>query len=211
MRRIILSTVIIAAVLAVALTASDSGSTAHDPQAEHIAQVAAAGGVIDSILPIEEHLRRFRSTISDMPDTLRDGSASFDALVERWSTAIEQHDTAALNAMVIDRAEFAYLYYPTSQLARPPYEAPPELLWGQILTGSDDGARKALKRFGGRQLTIRNVRCAKSPHVEGANRLYMDCRATVAAGADTLQNVRMFGTILERDGRFKFIGHGNSL
>jgi hypothetical protein len=211
MRRVILSTVIIAALLAVAVTASDSGFTAPDPQAEHIAAVAAAGGVVDSILPVEEHLRRFRSTIPDTADTLRHGSASFDALVARWVVAIEQHDTAALNAMVISRAEFAWLYYPTSELAKLPYEAPPELVWGQILTGSDDGVRKALRRFGGRRLSIRDVRCARSPQVEGTNRLYMDCRTTVMTVADTLKNVRMFGTILERDGRFKFIGHGNSL
>ena len=35
--------------------------------------------------------------------------------------------------------------------------------------------------------------------------------SVVPTGTDTLRNVRMFGTVIERDSRFKFIGHSNSL
>ena len=193
------------------MTVSDGDSVAVDAQSAHVAAVVAAGGIVDSIHPIDEHVRRFQGTVTERPDTLRHASDSFEALVQQWVVAVQQYDTAALNAMVLDRSEFAWLYYPTSQLSKPPYEAPPEFLWGQILTSSDDGARKALRKFGGRSFALTSVRCAANPSVEGNNRLHSDCRGTLLTGTDTLRNVRMFGTILERSGRFKFIGHANSL
>jgi hypothetical protein len=43
---------------------------------------------------------------------------------------------------------------------------------------------------------------------EGENRLHERCEVRVnAAGTPT----RLFGTILERDGRFKFLGYANPL
>ena len=125
-----------------------------DSQAAHIRDVVAAGGVVDSILPIDEQLRRFRADLREQPDTLRHASASIDALVRRWGNAVATRDTADLNAMTLDRAEFAWLYYPGSKLSKPPYEAPPQLLWGQIMSNSNSGAQQLLARFGGARFAI---------------------------------------------------------
>ena len=211
MRWILAALVPVVAVLAVVMTVGDGDPVAVDAQSAHVAAVVAAGGIVDSIHPVDEHVRRFQGTVTERPDTLRRASDSFDALIQRWVVAVQHYDTTALNAMALDRPEFAWLYYPTSHLSKPPYEAPPELLWGQILTSSDDGARKALRKFGGRSFALTSVRCAAESSVEGNNRLHSDCRGTVVTGTDTLRNVRMFGTVIERDSRFKFIGHSNSL
>ena len=183
--------------------------TAADSQAAHIQAVVAAGGVVDSILPIAEHLRRFRAGLPET-DALRGASASVTALVGRWASAVSRHDTADLNAMVVDRAEFAWLYYPGSKLSQPPYEAPPELLWAQFLINSDDGARRLLKRFGGAALVVKSVSCP-SIETEGQNRLHERCVVRVKAGDVITGPSQLFGTILERDGRFKFVGFANRL
>lgn len=183
--------------------------TAADSQAAHVADVVAAGGVVDSILPIAEHLHRFRASIP-APDTLRHASASVDALVARWAEAISTRDTAALNRMILDRAEFAWLYYPDSRMSKPPYEAPPELLWGQILASSDQGARRLLERHAGRPLVVHSVRCPAGAE-EGANRIREGCTVRLRAGDTLLPEAAYFGSIIERDGRFKFIGLANRL
>lgn len=182
-----------------------------DSQAAHVAEVVAAGGVVDSILPIAEQLRRFRADVADHPDTLRHASPSIDALAKRLAKAIASRDTAALVAMTIDRAEFAWLYYPGSKLSKPPYEAPPQLLWGQLLASSDEGARKLLDRLGGKKLTIDAVTCPTPSDTTEVSVVYSEChvRARVA-GAKAADN-RLFGSIVEHQGRFKFLGYANSL
>lgn len=184
--------------------------TAADSQAAHIAEVVAAGGTVDSILPIDEQLRRFREGLQPV-DTLRQASPSQDALVRRFLAALTSRDTAALNALVIDRAEFAYLYYPGSALSLPPYEAPPQLLWGQILASSNEGVAKALTRVDGAAISLEDIRCPAPPVAEGGNRLHQNCEIRIRIGRRPSETGRWFGTIVERDGRFKLLGLANAL
>jgi len=181
-----------------------------DEQQQHIQDVVAAGGVVDSIFPIAVHLERFRKGAGDNPDTLRNASASVDALVQRWVTAITSSDTAQLNKLIISRAEFAWLYYPESKMSQPPYEAPPELLWGQLLASSDEGARAVLKAFGGQAIKLKTVRCP-TVVTEGPNRLHEGCVLTLDLKGATQPEGAYFGTILERNGRFKFVGYTNRM
>ncbi|MBA3918260.1 MAG: hypothetical protein C0516_06715 [Gemmatimonas sp.] len=189
---------------------NDSARTAADSQAAHVAEVAAAGGVVDSILPMAEQLRRFREGMT-APDGLRSAEGSRDALAARWLRAIAESDTTTLNALLLDRAEFAYLYFPSSPMATPPYEAPPQLLWGQILASSNDGLPKMLRRFAGKSLSAPTLSCPDSGVVEGENRTWSRCELSFRVnGAETVRG-RFFGTIVERGGRFKFLGYANEL
>jgi hypothetical protein len=77
-----------------------------------------AGYVVDSILPPEEALRRFRAGM-DAPRAL-DGPRTRDELVRRFISAVHTRNAAALRALAITRAEFGYLVYPESKLSRPP-------------------------------------------------------------------------------------------
>ena len=185
-------------------------STPADDQAAHVADVAATGGVVDSILPIAEHLRRFRAGL-DSTDTLTFASPSRDALVARWANAIAARDTTDLNAMLLSRAEFAWLYYPESPMSKPPYEAPPELLWGQLLASSNKGVSSLVNRFGGSAAKAAGLRCPAVPESLGANLLHAKCEVRLAAPSrDAVQGI-LFGTIIERGGRFKFVGLSTSL
>ena len=181
-----------------------------DEQAQHVAEVVAAGGVVDSILPIAEHVRRFRVGLP-ITDTLQHASASRDALVSRWAAAIAVNDTVDLNAMIMNRAEFAWLYYADSPMSKPPYEAPPELLWGQLLASSNKGATQLVNRFGGSRVTASRLRCPTPPDTQGSNVLYNKCEVRLTApGKPTVEGI-LFGTILERGGRFKFVGLSTDL
>jgi len=188
----------------------DQPRTAADSQAAHVAEVAAAGGVVDSILPMEEQLRRFREGMTP-PDTFRHAAATRDALVAQWLRAIAESDTATLNRLVLDRAEFAYLYFPSSPMIAPPYEAPPQLLWGQILASSNDGLPKMLRRFAGKRLSDPSLACPDSGVVEGENRTWSRCELSFRVNGAESARGRFFGTIVERAGRFKFLGYANEL
>lgn len=170
---------------------------------------AAQPAVVDSILPPEEALRRFREGLPTA-DRLAGGADSRDALVRRFIGAVEAQDTAALREMVVTRAEFAHLVYPTSRYTRPPMQQDPALVWLQMQLNSEKGVVRLLRRHGGAETEFRGYACEEQPTTEGENRLWERCTVQLAAdGGDV--TLRWFGSIIERDGHFKLMSYANGL
>lgn len=169
------------------------------------------GYVVDSILPLEESVRRFRIGLPSAPAQLRNAAASRAQLVAAFVKAIERSDSTALGKLAIDRAEFAYLIYPESPYTRPPYAQPPGLVWMTIQNPSFTGARRLLERFGGKRLGVRSVECPLQPERQGVNRLWAGCTLLVSMDGAAPVRRRLFGTIIERAGRFKFVSYRNDL
>lgn len=179
-------------------------------QAAHVQEVVASGGVVDSLLPIAEHLRRFRAELP-VVNSLQQASPSLDLLVARLARAVSANDSADLNAMVLNRQEFAYLYYPDAPMSKPPYEAPPELLWGQILASSDKGARQLVNRLGGSTITISTLHCPTPPDTVGKNLVHSRCEVRFSTPGNPPLEGNLFGSVIERDGRFKFMSLANRI
>ena len=170
-----------------------------------------AGGVIDSIIPVEEALRRFRADMPEQPTELQNASRSRARLVERFVLALEARDTSALRAMALSRAEFAYLYYPFTQYTHKPYELAPALLWFLMQENSNKGIARALRRYGGKPLGYLDVKCRPEPKREGANMLWDACVLRLRGAAGDTVSRRMFGSIIERDGRYKLVSYATDL
>lgn len=165
--------------------------------------------VIDSVLPIGVALESFRSGLS-RPAGLSGGFGSREALVRAFVAALEATDTSALRRMVLGKAEFAWLYYPSSHLSRPPYELPPELLWFQMQGQSDKGASLLLSDRAGIDVGYLGHDCA-SERREGENRVHGHCVLRRATAAGDTVGERLFGLVMERNGRFKFVSYANKL
>jgi hypothetical protein len=144
------------------------------------------------------------------PSGLTGGSKSREELVRGFVAALEASDTAALRRMVLHRDEFAWLYYPSSRLSRPPYQLPAELLWFQMQGESEKGASLLLSDRAGTALGYIGHDCA-SERREGENRIHGHCvlRRVTAVG-DTVGE-RLFGLVMERGGTFKFVSYANKL
>ena len=174
------------------------------------ADLPESGRVVDSILPREEALRRFREGLAPV-DSLAGGAGSRDELVAAFVRAIAAADTAAIARMAVSRAEFAYLYYPTAVEGKPPYDLEPGLMWFTLYERSNEGARKrpeALRRppDAPARLRLRQRRAPRGPEHD----LRAVRRALEDEAGDTV-SVRLFSKILERDGRFKFLSYANPL
>ena len=180
--------------------------------AAHAAPVRqATGGVIDSALPPGEALRRFRADLREHPTVLTEAARSRDGLVQRFVRALEARDTAALRGMALSRAEFAYLYYPSSRFSTEPYQLPPQTLWSLLQGNSEKGAQRALERRAGHPLRYVDYRCEPEPERQGENRVWNECTVRrVATPGDTVSE-RLFGSIVERGGRYKFVSYANRL
>lgn len=168
------------------------------------------GYVVDSLIPIGEALRRFRAGVPEM-HALTGGAPSRDELVARFVRAVERADTAALRRMELTRAEFAYLLYPSSPFTRRPFRQQPEVAWLLQRTAGDAGLGGLLRNLAGRPLDFGGYECALAPVVEGENRLWRRCRVSYRTAAGSAAAGSLFGVIVERAGRFKFVNYANDL
>lgn len=169
-------------------------------------------GVVDSIFPVEEEIRRFKAARNNASATeLKDASESRDALVARFMRALETRDSADVRAMVLDAAEFIDLYYPTSIHSHPPYKQSPELTWFLLQQNSEKGIKRALDRYGGIPPHFESYTCNSQPKLEQANRLWEQCTVRWAPAPGVPSPLRIFGSIIERDGRLKFVSYANDL
>lgn len=172
------------------------------------ADSAAPVRVIDSILPMDTMIARFRAGLAD-PGTFDSGAApSRDALVRRFLDALARRDSTALDAMVLNRAEFAWIYFPHHAYVAPPYELPPQTFWMLIRGNSDKGRTRLLQRLGGTTVPLENYECRPSTMIRAPLREWEACRIrTIVGGAP--QELVLFGSIVEHQGRYKFASFAN--
>jgi hypothetical protein len=171
---------------------------------------ASARRVVDSALPREEALRRFREKLPRV-DSLAGGAKSRDALVSAYLHALAAADTAALVRLAVSRAEFAWLYYPTTPMGKPPYDLEPGLMWFLHAERSDRGLTKALQLYGGKPVSLVDYDCGDKASHEGENIVYGPCTVRWRTAEGDTVAVRLFNQILERDKRFKILSYGNRL
>jgi hypothetical protein len=171
---------------------------------------AQPGYIVDSILPVEEEVRRFRAAVGGEPAArLQHGATSRAQLLELFAAAVASRDTVALHRLAVSPREFIDLIYPESPYTKPPYRQAPGLVWSQMQLPSESGLRRLLERHGGRAFRVARLACAVPPEVQGANRLHAKCTVRFASGEEALREGQLFGTIIERQGRFKFVSYAN--
>jgi hypothetical protein len=170
----------------------------------------AERGIVDSVVPMDTALARFREGMTE-PVGLSGGAPSREALVREFLRAVAETDTAAVRQLILTRAEFAWLYYPTAHLAQPPNDLPPDILWMMIRGESERGIGKALGVLSGRPSGYLDHACDPTlARTEGDNRIHAGCVVRRIQDGDTLPE-RLFGLIVERDGVFKFLSYANRL
>ena len=160
--------------------------------------------VIDSILPVEEEVRRFRANVPDVPAHLTGGASSRDALVRRWVKAVESRDSTALRDMLMSAAEYITFFYPESPYTKPPYRQSPSVRWGLITNASVKGSSRVWERHAGQPMGFTGYRCDQEPTEMGKNRIWTNCAVELKTGP-----IALFGPIIERDGQFKFVTYGS--
>ncbi|HWA56082.1 MAG TPA: hypothetical protein VG692_02455 [Gemmatimonadales bacterium] len=142
---------------------------------------------------------------------LEGGAASREALVRDFVTALEARDTTTLLSLLITRAEFGRLYYPTNPQAHPPYDLAPGLYWFMVSQHSAKGLGRALELLGGTALRYAGHSCDSTVSHEGENTVYGPCTVRLVQAAGDTSEGRLFSLLLERHGRWKFVSYANKL
>lgn len=169
---------------------------------------AAPAGPVDSIRPPEEALAAFRAGMAPV-DSFSGGAPSLDSLVAGFARALEESDTAAIRDLVLSRAEYAYLYFPSLQRMNPGLNMQPEVMW--LLHGQDSlkGITRVMRRLAGGQARFGAYACEDAPQVEGENRYWHRCTVEVIAPDADSSRIQLFGSVVERGGRYKFVSYAN--
>jgi hypothetical protein len=168
------------------------------------------GYVVDSILPVEEELRRFRVAVGGSEVTaLQNAAPSRDSLVKTFIHALAVSDSVGLKNILLNAREFALLVYPETQYTKPPYTQAPALVWNQIQNPAASGFTRLVRRLGGKKLQYEGYECSSKPDRQGKNVLWTKCMVRAAEPNEAVRARRLFGSIIERDGRFKFVSYAN--
>jgi hypothetical protein len=163
---------------------------------------------IDSILPPGEALRRFQADLTPVTE-LEAAPRGRDALVSKFIEALERADTAALEKLVLSKAEYGFLYFPTSVYSRKPYELPPDIAWLLNEQNGRKGSTRLLRRLSGHSLQFGGYKCG-SPVREQGNVFWRGCGVKYVDPASSRPVTRrLFGTIMERGERYKFLSYAN--
>ncbi len=167
-------------------------------------------GVVDSIFPMDEELRRFREGM-DPIDALTGGTESRDTLVETFIAQLGAADTLGLASLAITPAEFAWVYFPHSMYMSPPYELPPGVVWFQLQNRSSRGLSRALTSLGGETLYYTGYDCPDEGERWGEGHIWHECTVLGTLPDGEAVEQKLFGSILEWRGRFKFVSYSNEL
>jgi hypothetical protein len=161
---------------------------------------------VDSVRSIADELARFRVGLTPVTD-LHGGARSRGTLIKQFLAALAAHDTVTLQRLHLTRAEYAYLYYPYTVHTHPPYEQPAGLAWMLTTQSSQKGLKRLLARLAGTRPPLAGYTCA-STEPQDLNILHRECVLKLQGNSAPQQ---LFGTIIERNGRFKFVSYSNGL
>jgi hypothetical protein len=169
------------------------------------------GYIVDSVLPMEEELRRFRAGMDHQPTSLVHGLHSAEAAVQSLLSAAAKSDTAVLRQLHISREEFAFLYFPSSKFSKPPYELAPGLVWFQLTLESGKGITKLIAQVTNSEPDLDRIECSGLARIEGENRILSNCVTFWRSNTGAMRSGRIFGDMIERAGRIKFLSYANDL
>ena len=143
------------------------------------------------------------------PPRLQNAAPSIDALIERFLTALEKKDEAALRHLRINEAEYRQIILPGSVPPGTPRrhyrEDVTEYFWG-TMNGKSAGYEKYLiDEVGGRGYTkVKSVSYHKGETRYAGYTAYKQLRLVVEDAAGEEHEIRT-GSIADLDGQYKFI------
>nr|MBA3269320.1 hypothetical protein [Acidobacteriota bacterium] len=137
------------------------------------------------------------------PTPLLNTQPSADALVREVLTAVSRQDEGRLRALALDEGEFRRHVWPALPAARPERNVPFSYVWGDLRQKSNGRLRATLGAHGGRNYQFTSVSFSGGTTAYAGFAVHRDA-VLVVRGADGIeQQLRIFGSAIEKDGAWK--------
>jgi hypothetical protein len=141
---------------------------------------------------------------------LQHGAGSVEELINAAFEALAAGDTTRLASLMITREEFEEIIYPEFGAHYPTANDPrPETrtwLTDMHFLNANKGFRTTLARFGGKHLRMVDVTYDEGVKDFGSYTISEGTVVTAQLGDSTVQ-IRALGSIIHRDGQFKFMSY----
>jgi hypothetical protein len=130
-----------------------------------------------------------------------------EALARAVLVAIERRDAEALNNLALNEDEFREHVWPELPASRPERNLPLSYVWGDLHQKSNAALGQTLARHGGRKYELRAVRFTGEATEYSSYRVMRKSEVTVRDPQGGEQNLRVFGSVIEKGGRFKVFSY----
>jgi len=142
------------------------------------------------------------------PPQLQDAAPSADTLIQRFLTALEHKDAAALHRLRVTEDEYLKIFLPGSVEKGEPLRKWPEqtnrYFWSEIDAKSLYTEEYLLGVFGGHTYQIKNLEYEKGTKEYASYTAHRQLRLTLVRD-DGEEGVLSTGSIAELNGQFKFL------
>jgi len=129
--------------------------------------------------------------------------ASIEELAEAVLEGIEAGRGDALWALALTREEFEGVVWPVLPASRAERNTPFDYVWGDLQQKSSSSLRRTLHSHRRRHYELAAVEFHGATRSYGSFQVHRDARLRVVDAEGTRHTLDLFGSIIERDGRFK--------
>jgi hypothetical protein len=162
------------------------------------ASVAAALVAVAVVLGATSEIRSGRPE-SPLAGTFDSAEAAARAVLE----GLAARDVAALSELSLTEDEFREIVWPELPSSRPEVNLPVAYAWGTLAQNSQGSLATTIAAHGGRRYTLVNVRVTGRSTPYESFTVHRDVALDVVDEAGVRRQIHVFGSLLERDGRWK--------
>ena len=146
-------------------------------------------------------------TVSCSSAPLPNAYDSPEALSRVVLAAIEGRDTDTLRALALSKEEFTKHVWPDLPAARPERNLNPSFVWGDLHQKSNITLRSILAAHAGKKYELIRVEFLGETTSYESYRVHRETELTVKQADGTERKVRVFGSVLEKGGRYKVFSY----
>ena len=121
--------------------------------------------------------------------------------------ALERRDTNALLALALNKEEFEQHVWPELPAARPERNLSVNFVWGDLNQKSSVTLRDTLAARGGKKYEFRSIRFLGETTQYDSYRVHRESELTVKDPDGTERQLRVFGSVIEKSGRYKVFSY----
>jgi hypothetical protein len=125
------------------------------------------------------------------------------ALAQAVLDGLAANDREGLRSLALSEAEFRDQVWPELPTSRPERNMPLEYVWGQLEQRSDASLSATLGRYGGQRLALRHVSFTGETTQYQSFAVHRGSKFVVTDDAGAEVHVRLFGSAMVKDGRYK--------
>jgi hypothetical protein len=130
-----------------------------------------------------------------------------EALSRAVLAAIEKRDAAALLALAINKEEFTEHVWPELPAARPERNLSSTFVWGDLNQKSNITLRATLAAHRGKKYEFISIGFLGDTTEYESYRVHRESELTVKGPEGTEQQIRVFGSMIEKGGRYKVFSY----